>query len=301
VACALERILCPTDFSSTSALAFQYAAAIAEALGAELEVLHVHAIRHRVAHPYIGARGLEPVAATDIERDVLAETLRVFVESQGARAPAVSWHLEEDLDVPLAIARHAHASNTQLIVVGTHGRSGVRRRLLGSTAERVFHIAPCSVLAVPAHALTPGSREWPPARVVCAVDFSKVSNAALECAAAVAAKAGAALSAVHVLDLPPGTVDAPDVAAHYRTTQFALAAQVMREVLDSHVPRMPKVSEFVLVGRPAAELQQFVHAQNAGLIVMGACGQHSAGGGLFGSLTLQVLRDAPCAVLALRV
>jgi len=134
----IRTILHPTDFSESSDQAFQMACALARDYGASLVVLHVYPLP--IAHGEVVARRQE-----NGYHDELWQKLRSY-ECQNL-ATAVILRLEEG-DPAKEILRAASEVQCDLIVVGTHGRTGVGRLLMGSVAEQVIRKAPCPVLAV---------------------------------------------------------------------------------------------------------------------------------------------------------
>ena len=136
----IQTILHPTDFSSHSRYAFQLACSLAKDHGARLIVLHV------VAPPPIGAysNGFLPVAP-DEDRQRLEELLHHF---QPKDEQVRVEHRLADGDPASEIMRTAQESNCDLIVMGTHGRTGLRRLLMGSVAEEVVRKARCPVLTI---------------------------------------------------------------------------------------------------------------------------------------------------------
>ena len=96
------------------------------------------------------------------------------------------------------ILARAAALPADLVVMGTHGRSGFERLVLGSVTEKVLRKAPCPVMAVPPPAVTVG--KLPYGRLLCPVDFSDSSEAALRFACSIAEEADARLTIVHVFD-----------------------------------------------------------------------------------------------------
>ena len=300
----LKCILCPTDFSAASTHAFHYALAVGAWFNAQIVVVHVHPLRLPVASLVAAGRGepLQPLTSSEDERDRLVENLRVFVGMEAPGRHDVTWHLDESTDVSDAISKRATALQAELIVVGTHGRSGVRRHLVGSVAERVMRTAPCAVLAVPPHApRIPGTMPRIE-RVICAVDFSPPSEHALECASAVAGRAGARLTVAHIVELPPDIPDVPHAdLTGYRRARFEQARRQLQELLSGHLLNHLRVDELLLAGRPGPELLRLASEQQTDLMVMGVQGRHAAGVLLFGSVTNHVLREAACPVLTVRV
>jgi nucleotide-binding universal stress UspA family protein len=148
----LEKILMPTDFSSTSERAFEYAATMAQRFGASLHVLHV------IAYP------MEVAAWPDaywIEITGLRQRMREDAEKQlGALAGSIKGVAVTtevvDGNPARMINKVAKERGCQLIVMGTHGHGGVTHLLLGSVAERVVRTAPCPVLTVSAAGMAEG-------------------------------------------------------------------------------------------------------------------------------------------------
>jgi nucleotide-binding universal stress UspA family protein len=125
-----NRILVPTDFSPASDAALDYARILAAKFGASLQLLHV--IDDPSASTFLAQareRLARTISATDRAR--LHATSEAFV---GTPAPA--------------IVDYATATGTGLIVMGTHGRTGLAHLLMGSVAEQVVRTAPCPVLTV---------------------------------------------------------------------------------------------------------------------------------------------------------
>ncbi len=140
-----KRILVPTDFGATSARALEYASVLAKEFGASLHLLHVVVFPlGTTASPeayWVEFSGLRQQMREDAERQIvaLAATLpgiQVATEVLDGQSPAS------------LIIKAAADYGAQLIVMGTHGRGGFNRLLLGSVAERVVRTAPCPVLTV---------------------------------------------------------------------------------------------------------------------------------------------------------
>lgn len=141
-----RRILHPTDFSAASRPAFARALALARRNRASLTILHVIA----PFAPTLGEGYVSPRTWEDVERQVRSQAQRelakLVARARKAGVRATSLLLEG----PPAdrIVRAARARRADLIVMGTHGRSGLARLLVGSVAERVVASAPCPVLTV---------------------------------------------------------------------------------------------------------------------------------------------------------
>lgn len=295
----IAHILCPVDLSPESARAFRYARQVAAWYGAEITLLHVHrqAARVMAGAPYGGPELLEPVPLTGDEREHLMDAIREFVRHENQPELPVTWLLDESLHVPPTIVAAARDLPADVIVLGTHGRSGFRRFVLGSVTEQVLLTAGTAVLAVPPKAAEP----LPPlcARVLCAVDFSPASLRALECAVSVAMKAHAPLTVAHILELPPEVPDAPPVdLSLYRRNRFEQANDAMAEALEPHRDRLP-IDRLLLAGRAGPEILRLAAEQQASLVVMGVSGRGAVDLMLFGSVAQHVLRRTACPVLTM--
>jgi universal stress protein A len=138
-----RNMLVPIDLNDSAAQVLDYAVALADKLDAKLHVLHV------APWPLLGAE--VPVALTKTAMDeLMARERKAFDELVAAHAvklPPSSATLETG-DARAAILALAEALHVDLIVMGTHGRRGVSRLVLGSVAESVARTAPCPVLLV---------------------------------------------------------------------------------------------------------------------------------------------------------
>lgn len=142
----VRRILHPTDFSRASGAAFLKAVALAKESRAELLLVYVLL----PPTPFIGDGYVSPKTYEDLEaaarRSAQRELAKVVAKAQKAKARVKAVLVE---GVPYdRIARVARSKRADLIVMGTHGRSGLSKFFLGSVAERVIARAPCPVLTV---------------------------------------------------------------------------------------------------------------------------------------------------------
>jgi universal stress protein A len=142
-----KRILWPTDFSDLSLHACKYAAAFREQFGSELHVIHV------LATPVPFEAGMTvpadiPISAADPELlESSREALTQIAQEQFGSADGIvldtffgsAWH---------GVCEYAREKEIELIIIGTHGRTGIQHVLIGSTAERIVQHAPCPVLTV---------------------------------------------------------------------------------------------------------------------------------------------------------
>ena len=138
---AIKSILHPTDFSQSAGNAFLYARALAKQYGAQILLLHV------IQLPVVGPAGTvpSPPPAPPIDREALKAQLKAIATANPELQ--IEFSLAEN-EPASAILDAAGQSGCDVIVMGTHGRTGLSRVLMGSVAERVVRSATCPVLTV---------------------------------------------------------------------------------------------------------------------------------------------------------
>ncbi len=144
---AWHRILAPTDFSEPGDLAVTRAARMAARAGGELHLVHV--IAARIGYAEMPEMMLPPMEDLVEEMRASARERLETMANKLENAPAAAIHVEESFGRPAdAIVALARQIDADLIVMGSHGHTGLLHALLGSTAERVVREAPCDVLVV---------------------------------------------------------------------------------------------------------------------------------------------------------
>lgn len=283
----LQTVVAASDLSPASAPALLRARELADRTGASLHLVFAHLL-FRADADASGARA-ESVLRLRLEQ-FAADTLGVPADDLDVVLAVV-----RDVSAPEAITRYADSVDADVLVVGTHGRTGLGRLLLGSVAERCVGLAPCPVLAVPAK--TPLAAPGPEAPVLVPVDFSDRSRAAVAVGTSLAARYGAPLELVHVVrdagpypDLVPDYVSLSDVDPE--------EGERARQRLLRLAPGASGVH--VLMGSPTRVLPHLAESIGAGLLVMGTHGRRGAAHALLGSVAEATLRRAPCPVLTLR-
>ena len=290
------RVLAAFDFGESSLEALRQARALAHSLGAELAACHVLPGPPELVSLLAGA-GFGAAADTATEdastRKALQEHARaklglelgeVFVERGSAYAE---------------IVRRADSWHADFVVVGSHGRTGLARAVLGSVAERVALHAHCSVL-VARPVQVPGV-------VLAATDLSEPSVPAIAAAAAAAKRSGARLVVASALELNPVVSDSvvgvlgalpalppPEVQSEMR--------DALRSILEQSMASVGAVGEAcVLEGPPAAAIVERAAALGAELVVVGCRGRTGFSRLALGSVAESVIRNAKCSVLAVRL
>jgi nucleotide-binding universal stress UspA family protein len=196
------------------------------------------------------------------------------------------------------ILEEADATRADVIVVGSHGRSGFERLVLGSVTSRLLHTAKVPVLVVPPDA--PDQPDVSFDTIVCPTDFSAPGNAALTVARALAAPTDRAqILLLHVVEWPFGEPTGDDAISELRRSLETQAQGELEHLaaMQSLVTPGPEVEILVTAGKPAREIVTTARARNADVIVLGVTGRGAIDLALLGSTTFQVVRHATCPVV----
>lgn len=293
-----KRILVPTDFSEGSKDALPYAVGVAREMGAALTLVYVV---HTPPRAVLLASGV-----------ILEEKLLM----QEAQKRLELFHEREILaDIPIAcavlkgnpwdeITRVAADQKFDLIVMATHGRTGLKHFWFGSVAENVVRHAPCSVLTVrqqPIRAYLPGEISVPVKRVLAPIDFSELSLAALESTVALAEKFAARVDIIYV-NQPPSYTDAE--YANLFMTEPGLQESLEARMADvkEKIPGLKAVmgNFLIRVGSPAFEIVQAALILDSDLITIATHGHTGLKRLALGSTAEKVVRHATCPVLLVR-
>ena len=276
-----KRILCPIDFSKHSAAALRAAGGVAKAFGSEVIVLHAQRLEAPVYFTVAQAQALK----AQLRRSTHAARKYVsgFAENNLAAGVRHSVMLVEDAPVS-AVLRALRDSRAALLVMGTHGRSGLERIRLGSVTESVLRQVKVPVLTVGPR-IKPAASLGSVRRVLCPVNYSALARAAFEHAVALAEKTQAELIVTHALENDLGT----DESDSHRQLCDWVPAEVRNRCA---------VKEVVKRGSPVEQIVAEARSSHADIIVVGAHPRSFLGTILFGSTTELVIRNAPCPVLS---
>jgi nucleotide-binding universal stress UspA family protein len=297
-AVAVRRILCPVDFSELSLRAVEQATGLARANGAEIIAFFVFPAQAGIERGRAwtaAGRPDEAVRATVVKdlEPFLAPARQAGVPVRVVLASGEAAH---------EIVAAAETSAADLIVMGTHGRSGFERWALGSTAESVLRNATCSVLTVAGDRGEPDTSSPGGGPVVCALELHDSSTATLQTALSVAAMTGRMVKLVHVL---------PDLS-HYKAAALCagIAWEGLRQDLEKDARQRlaaaaasdgGRVADTIVAsGKPYREILRIAGECDAALIVMGIHGRAPLHRSFFGSSAEHVVREAACPVLAVR-
>ncbi len=274
----IRNVLVPTDLSPAAERAFGPAATLALHFGATLTVVQV---THDPSAPTSGRVTRIDGPDTGDEAFELVPVVNVEVEAS---------------DVAAALVEQARRADADLVVMGTHGRSGLSRLRLGSVAEAVMRSAPCPVLAVDDAAALDG---WSPGRELVAVDPDDLyaiglSGDAVPMPVRLAADLAASFDAdLDLLTVAEGSVD----RAYPSLRRYAAGLLALTVRLASFDPAPRRIDYAVRQGEPADVVVSEAERSGADLVVVGT----RARGGLrrlaLGSVAESVARSATCPVL----
>jgi len=276
-----RKILFATDFSLASLQALPYATFIARKYDSTLYLAHV--------------------VSPGMQSAVPAEMLSITLDAASREAEQQMHSLEgsEELrgvshrtllgtgDISEFILGAIRDHHIGLVIVGTHGRSGMKRLMLGSAAEEIFRVAPCPVLTVGAHAQPPS----PASRILFPSDLSNTSRCAVPFAVSLAEETGAELVVLHVL--PPAIARNPDAPGLSEPLR-----EEAQKILVGHLRPGVRTATVLECGAVAETIVSQAKMLGTGFIVMGV--RHSFTTHGFANVAYAVATSAPCPVLTVR-
>jgi nucleotide-binding universal stress UspA family protein len=298
----IRRILCPVDFSDPSLRALQQAATLARWYQSALTALYVDTALP-IDRAAVGAFTVAPTAVLEAARSTrIVDDLHGFV-ARVLDGRDVDVEVEEAPDVADTLLKRAVTLGANLIVMGTHGRTGINRWFVGSVAERVLRSAPCPVMVVPPHdAVPPSTVAFK--HVVAAIDFSESSLAALQWALSLAEEADARLWLLHTIEVPPelraSALVTDEEIDELNASARADALSRLRSLIPEEAARFCSIETATTTGEAAHAILKFAAEHGADLIVMGAQGHGALDRFIFGSKTRDVIGRASCPVLTVR-
>ncbi|MDT0630848.1 universal stress protein [Rubrivirga litoralis] len=280
----LRTVVVALDLSPGSEAALVRASDLAERSGATLHLLHADVLFRSSGD---GAPDASPSSALRVRVERFAADALGLDGPQALDRLGPTVAVVRDVTAPAAVLRYAAEAGADLLVVGTHGRGGVARLLLGSVAEAVVAAAPCPVLTVPSRGAAPPPS--PEAPVVVAVDFSERSRTALAAGYALAELYGAAVELVHARRPARGAGADSDAEVRERLAEFARS-----------VPGPEPAALHVVRGAPSRAVPAWAAERGAGALVLGTHGRTGIAHAVIGSVAEASLRRAPCPVLTLK-
>ncbi len=284
------QVLVPTDFSEGSDRALEYATRICNLTGASLHILHAN------LSPADDAA--ETYNYTLLREENWSTTFRTYARSLTPDSLQIAEVIKKEvggISPGEVVLHYARENNIDLIVMGTHGRRGLGRLLLGSTAQEVTRLSSCPVLTV-------GGKPGEPKdiridRILVPIDFSEHGIEALETARELAGFFDAQLDLVHVLQ---NVTAASSLGVTYPSVTSPEVHEQARQNLEELACDTPPTNVFVVDGLPANEIVKFAEEKGSDLIVIATHGLTGFERFLMGSVTEKVLRLSPCPVYTVK-
>jgi len=293
----IRKILFPTDFSNASTAALGHAVMLAENFSAELTLFHVAVDERHLQQAHFP----ELEKAGDELEELIEEQLAEITGAAPPRRLAVKRVVRQNPEPVQEIAKYSADEDFDLLVMGTHGRTGMAHLLMGSIAESLVRVAPCPVLTVREHMQK--EEVVPYLSILVPVDFSSHSQKALKYGITLATNYEASLSVLHVFDVPVQP-------SHYQLDENllmrmqpdieAMTLEALQKLMKEMAPKELEYSTACVVGRAYAEIVHYATKQDSDLIVLGTHGLSALEKFLLGSTAAKVVRHAPCPVLTVK-
>lgn len=293
-----RRILVASDFSDSSATAIRQAIWLTRRCG--LSVSFAHCLEHlrRAAHSLTFKAKIDLLSAEGdlFQREIRQESdrkLKQQIHDAGADDLPVS--IETLLGEPVVELTHAiQQEGYDLLIVGSHGHSGWKELLVGSTARKLIRKCPADVWVVRQDAPVP------PRVILAATDFSDVSRKAVIKGIQIAERTGAVLHLLHVID----SGDVPDDLLARISDSMSLRQAINEEAarrLQDFTSGLPsgasRMHSHISYGVPWKEILLFVQKHSVDLVCTGTVGRSGVKGLLLGSTAEKVLETCHCSVL----
>lgn len=291
----VKNILLATDFSGGAAARFAYAHDLAHRTGAQLHVMYAFVLHEETYE--------RPAKRPDTEEEATAALRNLAGDLLGDGASSIQFIVERNIAAAPAIIDYARSQDIDLIVVGTHGRRGVRRLILGSVAEEVLRSAECPVMTIRPRKEDEKLPAPPPTSLLVPLDFSKHSAAALCYAKELAGLFGARLDLLHVVEetLHPAFYGIamqsiydvePDIEEK--------AVEQLKRMLEAAPGPEVEATYEARPGRSGRDIVTYAEERGSGMIVMATHGLTGLEHFLMGSTTERVVRRSPVPVFTVK-
>jgi nucleotide-binding universal stress UspA family protein len=281
---SFKNILFLTDFTEASEAAFAYALGLARHYHAQLYPAHA-------CNPVIPAETSTPQFMEAVVENSRRQLESLAKQTTGDGVPVVPLFTEGLIET--AFPKWIDQHGIDLVIVGTHGRRGLQRFLMGSTAEFIFRNAACPVLTVGPHVALRPYKGFSVDNILFPTDLGTHAEFATTYALSFAREKHAHLTFMHVVSL--------DEAFQRDRSELMSAAQ---RKLDALVPSdaaqwcVPETK--VEIGDPALELVGYAEKERPDLIVLGLPNNKNFNAHFRAGVTYKVVSSAPCPVLTIR-
>ncbi len=295
----IKTIVCTTDFSDFSNRAVPFGVALAKEFGAKLYLCHVIDLSSVAMY---GEGFSDPLLLETKITDYAHEHLKELIGDTDIEWESLTsvGHTADE------IALIAKEKGADLVVSATHGRSGLKRLILGSVTERLMRTLPCPMYIVRSLEREPAApvmAEMKLTRILVGCDFSADSDLAVQYGISLAQEFQSELYLAHVLepsvykDMLTHPVSSADPGREGLREKLT---QKLNGMVPEEAKQWCKPETLILAGHPSDELTKYALVHEVDLIVLGVRGHSVMESLLVGSTTDRVVRQAPCPVLSVR-
>jgi nucleotide-binding universal stress UspA family protein len=281
---SFKRILCPIDFSPSSTLVLRHALGLASGPDASVRVLHV-------VEPLLVQAAMMAGTEDGLRTEVTDALRRVIDEATGREDVPARIVTEVVAGEPHAAILDGSANEAcDLIVMGTHGASGLAKAWFGSTLERVLRLTMVPVVAIPPRGigLLADRTSLAVTTIVAAVDFGQPSMAAACAAASYARRMGARLTLLHVVP-EPSFSGWQQAASRQLADRRQRAEHELAQLAEELSNGGPPTTIAVLDGQPWECIAHYGGDRTGTLVVMGLGRDPGPSAGRPGSVAYRVL------------
>jgi len=278
---SFKNILFLTDFTEASQAALAYAMGFARHFGAQLYPAHA-------CNPIILTETAAPDILDEVEENSRRRLIALAKENNVTGTPLFAVGSVAEA-VPGWITEHG----IDLIVMGTHGRRGLKHFLMGSVAEAIFRAATCPVLTVGPHVTLRPYHDFKVEKVLFPTDLGTHAEFATQYALSVAQENHAQITFMHVVSLE-------EAFQHDRSPLVTDAYKKLQTLLPEDAKQWCQPELVVEVGDPAKELLGFAETERPDLIVLGLPAGKKFNGNFISGVTYNIVAQSPCPVLTVR-
>ncbi len=292
----ISKILVPYDFSPFSRNALQSALNLARQVQAVVHVIHVELLHGLPIQDASTAPTQAEVLRTRVEegnpfiKETYSDIILHYAVGRGIAAGPI-------------ILDYINAYGVDFVIMGTHGRTGLKRLFLGSIAEEIVRHAPCPVLTVPGESNVGGLAFDKLDKILVPTDFSEFSAQALRYAEEMAELSDAKLDLAHAIHFPSYATLTDAGVFSYFDVDSGVEQRAFEHLKEFYAKVIRGVSQaiFTILQGPAPdEIVRHAQETNCDLIVIGSHGLSGVDRFLLGSVASKTIRRAPCPVLVLR-
>ncbi len=297
-----KKILCATDFSEYSEYAVRYASAFSKISGGSIDCVHVveggFVTDSSMDGAYVSSVYLQ--RSLDAIKVAAKKELEQFIQKEHFLGVDMTPHLREG-HAAAEIVKLAGDIGADLLIIATHGRSGLERLMFGGTCDKLLRLSKIPVLAIkhPEHEALEKDGSLKVERILCPLDFSEFSHSTLPLATELARQFGSTIVLAHVVDT---RFDYPEWTAQVSVNASEQLTNAAQEDLEGLASEMAGVNTevYVTTGTPHRALIEKIKEDSIDLVIIATHGRKGLAHALLGSVTEKVVRAASCPVLTVR-